>query len=285
MTRRNILITCAALVVGCLFMPILVWQMIPDQAIRQFLTRTLASQGLNLQARQLGTTFPIGLKVTGLSIGDGTTPYLTMEQVSAKLRLLPLFTGKLAINLEGRLNTGTASATVTLYPSTQGTLLINNLEIASIPAVRNAIEGTIKGTLNLEAAFRRTSGSVTGDAKLRINSLSLSGAKLSSMPLPDLTVPETRGLLKLNGPAIDITNLGMQAKGIYLRLSGKLPLTPAAPLNLTLDLMPSAELMERQKSVFLIMFPYMMAPGHYRLPISGSFSNPQIAGQKPAAVP
>jgi len=167
MTRKNILITCAALVVGCLFLPLLVWQMIPDQAIRQFFTRTLASQGLNMQARQLGTTFPIGLKATGLSIGDSATSYLTMDRVTVQLRLLPLFIGKLAVNLEGRLNTGTASAAVTLYPRTQGTLLINNLEIASIPAVRNAIEGTIKGTLNLEAAFRQTSGSVTGEAKLR----------------------------------------------------------------------------------------------------------------------
>jgi len=285
MTRSNMLITCAALVTGCLFLPLLVWQMIPDQAIRQFLTRTLASQGFSLQARQLGTTFPIGLKATGLSIGDDVTSYLAMDRVTMQLRLLPLFTGKLAVNLESRIGTGTASAAVTLYPRTQGTLFVNNLDIASIPAATNAIEGSIKGTLNLEAAFRQTSGSVTGEAKLRINSLALSGAKVSAMPLPDLTVPETRGLLKLNGPAIDITNLAMQADGIYLRLSGKLPLTPAAPLNLTLELMPSAELLERQKSVFLIMFPYLTAPGHYRLPISGTLSSPQLAGQKPAGMP
>lgn len=285
MTRTNLLITCAALAAGCLLMPFLVWQMIPDQAIRQFISRNLASQGLHLQAKELGTAFPLALKGNGLSIGDGINPYLAVDRASARLRLLPLFTGKLAVSLEGRTGAGTASSAVTLFPRTQGTLFINNLEIASIPAITNAIEGSIKGTLNLEAAFRQTSGSVTGEAKLRVNSLALSGAKVSAMPLPDLTVSETRGMLKLNGPTIDITNLAMQADGIYLRLSGKLPLTPAAPLNLALELLPSAELLERQKSVFLMMFPYLTAPGHYRLPISGTLSSPQLAGQKPADMP
>lgn len=285
MTRANLLTTCAALAAACLLLPFLVWQLIPDRAIRQFVTGNLAAQGLHLKAQKLGTTFPFALQGAGLSIGDDSADYLAIDRATVRLRLLPLFTGKLAVNLNARTGTGTATAAVTLYPRTQGTLFINNLEIAAIPAVTNAIEGSVKGVLNLDAAFRQTTSGVTGEAKLRINSLALSGAKVSAMPLPDLTVSETRGLLKLNGSTIDIATLAMQADGIYLRLSGKLPLTPAAPLNLTLELLPSAELLERQKSVFLMMFPYLTAPGHYSLPISGTLASPQLAGQKPAGTP
>lgn len=281
MTVPRPLILAGAVLAACLILPMLTVLMIPDRVVEQFVVRTLAGRGVTLKAERLGTALPLGLKGSGLAIGDGSAVYLTIDRASIRLRLLPLMTGRVVASLEGRVGSGTVSGTVTLHPSLRGTLQVSGLELAALPAVTRTIEGAVKGTLQLDAEFRGTGG----EAKLRISSLGLSRARLAGMPLPDLTVPDTRGLLKLHGATVTIANLAMQGDGIYLRLGGSLPLAPSAPLNLTLELLPSAELLERQKSVFLLMFPYLTSPGRYALPIGGTLSSPQLSvrGTAPAA--
>lgn len=250
----------------------LVLMMIPEQVIRQFAIQTAASQGITLQARQIGTTLPLGLKGKEISVINKGKSLFALDQAVVRLRLLPLFTGKVALSVKASTGTGRANGNVYVYPQQKGNFQITDLELAAIPALTDAIEGEIKGTIKLDAEFKDN----TGEAKLRINSLGLSKAKLAAMPLPDLTVPETRGLLKFDNNKINIANMAMQGEGIYLRLGGSFSLNPDAPLNLKLELLPSAELLEKQKSIFLIMLPYITSPGRYTLPIGGTLSSPQL---------
>ncbi|CAH2031553.1 type II secretion system protein GspN [Trichlorobacter ammonificans] len=281
MTGTRPLILAGMLLAACLLLPVLTVLMIPDRVIERFVVRSLASRGVTLQAERLGTAVPLGLKGSGLAIGDGNATYLTIDRASVRLRLLPLLTGTVAASLEGRIGAGTIGGSVTLYPSPGGNLQVSGLQLAELPVLTRTIEGSITGTLQLDAEFKGASG----EAKLRISSLGLSKAKLAAMPLPDLTVPDTRGLLKLSGSTVSIASLAMQGEGIYLRLTGSLPLAPSAPLALNLELLPTAELLERQKSVFLLMFPYLTSPGRYTLPIGGTLASPQLTPRGATTTP
>jgi type II secretion system protein N len=62
-------------------------------------------------------------------------------------------------------------------------------------------------------------------------------------------------------------------------LKGTIPPGPslaAAPLNLTLELMPTAEYLERQKLVFLLLARYLDTPGHYQIPVKGVLGKPAM---------
>jgi len=280
MNRRSLMLCLAAAVTGLMALPPLTLLFIPDAAVQHAVSQTLAARGIKLQAGQIKTTLPFGISATRLALADSATELITLERLSLQLRLLSLLSGKLALTVAAETGPGTLSGTVTLWPRLQGALQITNLELADIPLLATASGGTIKGTTQIDLSLQSASPAGTnGTARLMIRNLQLKGVRISSMPLPDVNFPELRGIVTTKGQTVRIDNLALQGNGIYLRLTGTASLSAGSPLNLNLELMPSAEFLEQQKSVFLFMIPYQVSPGSYKLPITGSLTNPQLAGR------
>jgi len=271
----------AALAGLVLVMMLAVW-FISDRSLEQALRERLEPQGLTLQARNLRTTIPFALAADQLTIGDGNGAWLTVEQLRLRLQLLPLLTGRIKLSLSGRSGSGSLRGSFSVYPlkKRSGSIRIAGLELGSIPLLTSKLGGQLRGTARLDLDFTtQQTGILAGTAKLQITALGLKGASVAGMSLPDLTVQEARGLITTSGPRITVDSLAMQGDGIYLRLTGSTSITPNAPLNLSLQLMPTAEFLERQKSIFLLMMLYQTAPGSYTLPISGTIASPQLAGR------
>ena len=272
----------AAALAGLLLVMMLAVWFISDRALEQALRERLETQGLTLQARNLRTTIPFALAADQLTLGDGNGAWLTVEQLRLRLQLLPLLTGRIRLSLSGRSGSGSVHGSFSVYPlkKRSGTIRIAGLELGSIPLLTSKLGGQLRGTARLDLDFAtQQNGLLAGTAKLQITALGLKGASVAGMSLPDLTVQEARGLVTTSGPRITVDSLAMQGDGIYLRLTGSTSITPNAPLNLSLQLMPTAEFLERQKSIFLLMMLYQTAPGSYTLPISGTIASPQLAGR------
>ena len=85
--------------------------------------------------------------------------------------------------------------------------------------------------------------------------------------------------VRAGGGKLNLESFTLEGDGLYVRLKGDLPLAAtiaAAPLNLTLELMPTAEFLDRQKYVFLLLVKYQKSPGHYEVPIRGTLGKPAI---------
>ena len=273
----------AAALAGLLLLIMLAFWFISDRALEQALRARLEPQGLTLQARNLRTTIPFALAADQLTIGDANGAWLTVEQLRLRLQLLPLLTGRVRLSVSGRSGAGSMLGSFSIYPlkKRSGTIRIAGLELAGIPLLTSKLGGQLHGTARLDLDFTtQQSGLLAGTAKLQMTALGLKGSSIAGMSLPDLTVQEARGLVTTSGPQITVNSLAMQGDGIYLRLTGTTSITPNAPLNLSLQLMPTAEFLERQKSIFLLMMLYQTAPGSYTLPISGTIASPQLAGRR-----
>ena len=273
----------AAALAGLLLLIMLAFWFISDRALEQALRARLEPQGLTLQARNLRTTIPFALAADQLTIGDANGAWLTVEQLRLRLQLLPLLTGRVRLSVSGRSGAGSMLGSFSIYPlkKRSGTIRIAGLELAGIPLLTSKLGGQLRGTARLDLDFTtQQNGLLTGTSKLQITALELKAASIAGMSLPDLTVKEARGLVTTSGPRITVDSLAMQGDGIYLRLTGTTSVAPNAPLNLSLQLMPTAEFLERQKSIFLLMMLYQTAPGSYTLPISGTLSSPQLAGRR-----
>lgn len=272
----------AALAGLVLVMMLAVW-FISDRSLDQALREQLEPHGLALQAKNLRTALPFALAADRLTIGDGNGAWLTVEQFRLRLQLLPLLTGRVRLSVSGRSGSGSLHGSFSIYPlkKRSGTIRIAGLELGSIPLLTSKLGGQLRGTARLDLDFTtQQTGILAGTAKLQITALGLKGASVAGMSLPDLTVQEARGLVTTSGPRITVDSLAMQGDGIYLRLTGTTSIAPNAPLNLSLQLMPTAEFLEQQKSIFLLMMLYQTAPGSYTLPISGTIASPQLAGRR-----
>lgn len=264
-----------------LLLPWLTVSFIPDSVLLDAANRQLAPQGLTLQAQRLGRPFPLGLSATGLSLADSSQTWLQLDQLTVRLKPSSLLLGRLTLAISGQVGSGILGGSYTIWPRPAGKLAISNLDLSAIPLLTSSTGGTLKGLARLDLDLRQPgkATALAGSAQLQIRDVELRSIKLSGMQLPDVSCPELRGILKLQGQTITVDNLALQGNGIYLRLGGTLPLAATAPLNLQLELLPTAEFLDQQKSLFLIMLPYQQSPGAYRIRIGGTLGSPQLLGR------
>ena len=279
MNKKTALIASGLCVTGLLTLPVLTYQLIPNTVIQQTVKYFAATKGIKLTAENLTTTFPIGIKAHKLSLGNTQATWMVLNKAKLSLQLLPLFVGRIAVSFQGAVTSNsTLDADLALWPKMQGTAHADNLALETISLLQSADGGSMKGTAKVEITLQTTQKvGTTGQVKLLVNNLQTNGLKISAMPLPDLSCPQIRGMATIQGTKLKINNLAFAGKGIYARLQGMVQMDPNLPLNLNLELMPSAELLEQQKSLFLIMFPYQVSSGSYQIPIGGTLSNPQLS--------
>jgi type II secretion system protein N len=156
---------------------------------------------------------------------------------------------------------------------------ISHLRLEDIPFFATATGARVKGDLQAQGSFRGKGNSARGETQLEVKSVELAEVKISDMPLPEASYDKLRGALKVsNGKAV-LESFTLQGEGLYVRIKGDFPvITPlgAAPLNLTLELMPKPDFLEKQKFVFLLLTKYLISPGAYQIPIRGTLAKPAI---------
>ena len=86
-------------------------------------------------------------------------------------------------------------------------------------------------------------------------------------------------MIRVTDGKVRLESFTLQGDGLYMRISGDLPsgdTALTAPVNLVLEIMPKPEFMEKQKLVFLVLTKFMVSPGNFRVPITGTLLKPVI---------
>jgi type II secretion system protein N len=277
MKRRWPVIACGVPAVLFLFVVFLIL-FIPDRKLQGVASRALAREGYTLRAARFGKALPLGIKARNLELADGRGVLVKADEVAVRLRLLPLLTGKVSFTFRARIGGGDVRGDFS--PRRGGALhfVVSRLHLEEVPFFPTATGAKVKGEMQGKGSF--VGGKAAqGEAQLEIKGMELTGVKISEMPLPDATYDMARGALKVAGGRAVLESATLQGEGLYVRLKGDLPvLSPpgAAPLNLTLELMPKPEFLEKQKFVFLLLTKYLDSPGHYQIPIRGTLAKPAI---------
>lgn len=274
-----VLAVVVAILTAILLLPYLILCFIPDQAILNALNSSVAEKGFSIQADSLGRPFPLGISARKFVLSDKAgVVWLRGDFARARINITPLLLGRIGFTVSARLASGQLDGSITAWPSVAGKLHGNGVDLAQIPLMESATGGgKLVGTASLDLTIsQKGKGVVEGDLRLQVRPLTLAGANINGLRLPDIKTEELRGALKLKGQAVTIDNLALQSDGLYLRLTGNLPLSATESLSVALDLMPAAELLEKQKSLYLIMLPYQQSPGNYRINIGGTLSSPQL---------
>ncbi len=279
MTIPRHVIIAAATAGGVLLFLLLSLAFIPDRALEQAVTRALTAEGYTLKAVAFGKAFPLGLQGKRLEIGTDAGPILVLDRAAIRLKVLPLLTGRVTVALDGRIGAGTINGTITVAPQKKLELTIRDLSLDAVPFFATVAGTQAKGIARVSTTIQGVGSGAKGTMQLQVRGAELNGIKIGETPLPDATYREVQGMLRIGGGRASLESFTLQGDGLYVRLKGDMPISAplnASPLNLTLELMPKPEFLERQKFVFLLLVKYLTSPGHYQIPIRGTLAKPQL---------
>lgn len=267
----------AGLPAGLLLFFVLTACFIPDRELQGLIVRGLAREGYTFHAASFGKAFPIGLTASGIEIGDGRGPLFRADTATVHLCLLPLFAGDIRVTGKARIGSGTMDGG---WSRRKGaSLRADGVRLEDIPFFLTVTDASVKGVLQMEARLSGRQATTRGEIKLDVKGADLAGVKIGGTPLPDAGYRQVQGMLKIAGGKGTLESFSLEGEGLYVRLKGDFPLIfplANAPLNLTLELMPKPEFLERQKFVFLLLAKYLTSPGHYEVPIKGVLSRPAL---------
>lgn len=273
MTTRQKIGGIIALV--CLF-PLLVIVFIPAAQLQGMIQRAMAQQGYTFTAGRFGKAFPLGISAGDVTIADSRGPLVKLDRLSLRPAFVPLLTGTLALSADAAIGSGTI--TVLWRSGVSGGIIadISSLQLEQIPFFRSATGATVKGILRGEAHLTGDAPRMNGIIKLEIKGAELSDLKIGEMPLPAVKDETIQGMLRVKDGRGRVESLTFEGGGLYGRLSGEVPLSASAPLDLAMELMPKADFLEKQKFIFLVLIKYLDSPGHYRIPVRGTLAKPQV---------
>jgi len=280
MNRSRLILIGAGIPAALLCFVILTIIFVPGKELQGVFVRALANQGYTMRATSFGLAFPVGIRAGNLELGSEKGPLLKLDKATVKVRILPLFLGKVVMDYRGTIGKGEIGGEIRPLDGSGFKVEIARVSLEDIPFFSTVTGAQVKGDLSVSGSVKGKPNAETGELKLAVKEAQLYGVKIGEMPLPDATYKTVQGMLRLGGGKATLESLTLEGEGLYVRLKGDMPLTApvrSAPLNLTLELMPKAEFLDKQKFVFLLLLKYQTSPGHYQIPVRGTLGKPAIS--------
>ena len=275
--ERRWLLFAAGVPAALLLFVICVILFTPAGSLQEVVRRYLEREGYSFSAQQFRKALPLGIKARNMELADDRGVLLRADEAVVRLRLLPLFTGKVSFGYRFGIGGGNIQGDYSPRRGGELDIAISRLRMEDIPFFLTATGTRVKGDLSAQASFRGIGNNAAGEAQLEVKGAELAGAKVGEMPLPDAAYDTVRGALKVSRGKAVLESATLQGAGLYVRLKGDFPVIMplgAAPLNLTLELMPKPDFLEKQKYVFLLLAKYLISPGAYQIPIRGTLAKP-----------
>lgn len=275
MNRRRLLLVVACASVLAL-LPLLVMSLVPAEEVAGVAVRALQREGYTLTARRFQRVFPVGISGEDVLLRSSRGDLVKFDTFAARLKLAPLLIGKVAVGFRGTIRKGEIEGKLFFRPRQGLSIELRDVELEDVPFFRTVGLARAAGKLNASGALSGTGNDQAGELKVWSDRGALNGVKIGGVPLPDSAYDRIRGMCRIRSGRGTLESFTLQGMGLYLRLRGDIPLTPSAPLNLNLELMPRPEFLQSQKLVFLLLAKYLTTPGHYLIPIRGTLADPAI---------
>ena len=277
MTPRRWLYMAAGIPAALILILILTICFIPARQLQGVIVRGLASEGYTFRAARFNKAFPLGFTAGQLEIGNERGPLLKADILTLRLKILPLLVGDLKVTGQARIGSGRIEGTWSRRNG--GDIHAQGVQLEDIPFFPTVTGASAKGVMQIEAIMRGRQATARGEIKLDVKEAELAGIRIGETPLPDASYRQIQGMLRLAGGKAVLESFTLQGEGLYVRLKGDIPIANPlgnSPLNLTLELMPKPDFLERQKFVFLLLTKYLTSPGHIEIPVKGTLAQPAL---------
>lgn len=238
----------------------------------------LSQQRLTLAPSPRKTILP-GLVWDDLLLSSEQGGLIHCDRLKIRVQLLPLIAGRAVIAGVAKIGNGYIDVSYATNGKQALRLGAEGISLAELPVFKSILGAKASGNLWSKGVLQRSTKGMNGEVKLEVKQLEFSGVRLGSFSLPDAAGLKAQGMVLVSDGKARLESFTLEGEGLYMRLSGDLPLggnVATEPLNLTLEIMPKPDFLEKQKLVFMLLAKFMTAPGVYSVPIRGTFLKPAI---------
>jgi type II secretion system protein N len=257
---------------------VFVYLFFPSGRINAVIDQALSTQGLKLAPGAEKTMLP-GLVWKNAVLASEQGALVRFTRLQIRPLLLSLLSGRVVLRSEAVIGSGYLHLDYGVTGREVLRLKSDSIGLADIPFFQTALAAKAGGNLRSSGSVSRGANGLNGEFQLEVKQLELSGVKLGAFSLPDVSKLESQGMIRVTNGTARLESFTLKGDGIYMRLSGDLPMAAnaaSAPLNLMLEIMPKPEFLDSQKLVFLLLAKFMASPGVYRVPIRGTLLKPEI---------
>lgn len=276
--KRNKLLVVAILLAAVILFTGFVYLFFPTGPVDHAIEQLLEPQGLKLSPPVHKTLLP-GLAWDNMTLSSEQGALLHCDRLRVRPLLLQLLRGRAVLSGSAAVGNGFLDIKYAYNGENALELSSDGINLSEIPFFKTVLGARVAGLIWAQGKLLREKNGLIGDLKLEIRQLEFSGVKLGAFALPDAAGLKTQGMVRVAGGRARLESFTLEGDGIYMRLSGDIPTGANAgvtPLNLTLEIMPKPEFLERQKLVFMMLAKFMASPGVYKLPIKGTLLKPVI---------
>jgi type II secretion system protein N len=212
-------------------------QTFPAEAVLERLVMDGAAQGWQVKVTDTGPGGVLGVRFTGMTLESREGVKIPVDQLTASLRIWPLFLGKRGVDYDARLYEGRVTGLLEEGRGVRRVVArIASLDLSKSSAVRKAlgfdVGGTLQGEVDLSLDQREPARS-SGAIALRIDKAALLGGQV--------TLPSLGGNLTL--PRADLGAVVAQAavkegKAVFDKLEARSPDVELSAEGLSVALQP-----------------------------------------------
>lgn len=260
-----------------------------DAAKEKIFALASKQAGTKLDAKKLEPSWVTGVELTELSIGEQDP--IVLDKVRARLKLLPLLSGKRAFSVWLPIGKGEIEADVAISPELyEIEAKIAKVELDQVAPLIAASGLPLVGSVDLSADLKlgrkdpkRSAGKVSMSTKgLAIEK----GGKLGMVPVPELALGDLKLEIPVNDGKVELKNVRLPGTDLEISLDGTVQLNEApqkSPINLMLGLKPTEKLLSSDPLLRPILKNFDSAKdseGFYGLAMTGTLQNRKVTPRR-----
>lgn len=224
----------------------------PEQIISKI---NIAQKAVVLRAEKSGGNFLTGYFFTNISLfGNNGAKLLSLEEVLVDLRFLPLFSGRIGIDLKSKYIIAAFMAGID--GSISGEAKFTGLPFDSAAYIQPeniAFTAPISGRVSMSGR--------KADFEVKAEAITWKRFSVSDFALPSDICEKGRGGVSVDKGSIIVKSLACEGSRGYSRISGEIN---SGQRRLMLELFPK----DWDDFMLLPLKRYKVTPGHYKIPLN-----------------
>jgi type II secretion system protein N len=259
-----------------------------DTVKDKLLVAASKAAGAKITAKTLEPSWITGVVATGVKYEKPGGAPIEIDELNARVALLPLLTGDLGVSASLPIAKGTVGAdVVTAGDEIDIDATIAGVELALVPGFADAVGLPVGGKVDASVKLHldtKTPKNSAGEINLAGSGIEiLEGGKMSGFPIPPLAIGDLEWKVPIEEGVVKVTKQEVKGENVELELDGEVALVSPfdrSQLKLLVSFRPTPAFLKKEPILNALLNNIARAKGtdgFYTYALNGSVKQPRFS--------